>query len=102
MSAAEGVIMELNDGAFPLLAEVDATDDPNVGFDGCNWALLVGSKPRGKGMLRKDLIRTNGPIFTGTGAGPQRERRKRHPRARGRQPVQHELPDRDEQRAGHP
>ncbi len=67
MSAAEGVIMELNDCAFPLLAEVDATDDANVGFDGCNWALLVGSKPRGKGMLRKDLIRTNGPIFTGTG-----------------------------------
>ncbi len=67
MKAAEGVIMELNDCAFPLLSSIDATDDPNVGFDGCNWALLVGSKPRGPGMLRKDLIRTNGPIFTGTG-----------------------------------
>ena len=67
MSAAEGVIMELNDCAFPLLAEIDATDDPATGFDGTSWALLVGSKPRGKGMLRKDLIRTNGPIFTGTG-----------------------------------
>ena len=67
MKAAEGVIMELNDCAFPLLADIDATDDLNVGFDGTSWALLVGSKPRSKGMLRKDLIRTNGPIFTGTG-----------------------------------
>ena len=67
MKAAEGVIMELNDCAFPLLHSIDATDDANVGFDGVNWAMLVGSKPRGPGMLRKDLIRTNGPIFTGTG-----------------------------------
>jgi malate dehydrogenase len=67
LPAAEGVIMELNDCAFPLLHSIDATDDPNVGFDGCQWALLVGSKPRGPGMERADLIRTNGPIFTGTG-----------------------------------
>jgi hypothetical protein len=59
--------MELDDCAFPLLAGVDATADPSKGFDGVNWALLVGSKPRGPGMERKDLIRTNGPIFTGTG-----------------------------------
>lgn len=67
MQAAEGVCMELLDCAFPLLHGLDATDDPAKGFDGTNWALLVGSKPRGPGMLRKDLIRTNGPIFTGTG-----------------------------------
>lgn len=67
LPAAAGVIMELNDGAFPLLHSIDVTDDPNVGFDGCQWALLVGSKPRGPGMERADLIRTNGPIFTGTG-----------------------------------
>lgn len=67
LGAAEGVIMELSDCAFPLLTEIDATDDLARGFDGCNWALLVGSKPRGPGMLRKDLIQTNGPIFTGTG-----------------------------------
>ena len=67
MAAAEGVIMELNDAAFPLLSSIDLTDDANVGFDGCQWALLIGSKPRGPGMERADLIRTNGPIFTGTG-----------------------------------
>lgn len=67
LKAAEGVIMELNDCAFPLLHSIDATSDLNHAFDGVNWAVLVGSKPRGPGMLRKDLIRTNGPIFTGTG-----------------------------------
>jgi len=67
LPAAAGVIMELNDAAFPLLHSIDASDDPNVAFDGCQWALLVGSKPRGPGMERADLIRTNGPIFTGTG-----------------------------------
>jgi malate dehydrogenase len=67
MKAAEGVIMELDDCAFPLLDSVTATDDPNTAFDGCSWALLVGSRPRSKGMERKDLITANGPIFTGTG-----------------------------------
>ncbi len=67
LDAAAGVIMELNDGAFPLLHSIDVTADANVGFDGCQWALLVGSRPRGPGMERADLIRTNGPIFTGTG-----------------------------------
>ncbi|HYN89726.1 MAG TPA: malate dehydrogenase [Ardenticatenaceae bacterium] len=67
MKALEGVAMELEDGAFPLLADIVLTDDPNAAFDGCNWAFLVGSKPRGKGMERKDLIRDNGPIFTTQG-----------------------------------
>lgn len=67
MRALEGVAMELEDCAFPLLHGMVLTDDPNVAFDGANWALLVGSKPRGKGMERKDLIRDNGPIFTTQG-----------------------------------
>jgi malate dehydrogenase len=67
MKACEGVIMELNDCAFPLLAGVEATDDPMVGFKGAQVALLIGAKPRGKGMLRKDLLLGNGPIFTGQG-----------------------------------
>ena len=67
MKAVEGVIMELNDCAFPLLAGVEAAHDPQVGFKDVNIAVLVGAKPRGKGMLRKDLLRENGPIFTGQG-----------------------------------
>ncbi len=67
LPALEGVVMELDDCAFPLLDKVEITDDPNVAFNGVNWALLVGSKPRGKGMERGDLIRENGPIFVGQG-----------------------------------
>ena len=59
--------MELDDCAFPLLDNVVITDDANVAFDGVNWALLVGAKPRGKGMERGDLIRENGPIFVAQG-----------------------------------
>ena len=58
--------MELNDCAFPLLAGIVATDDANVAFKDCNYALLVGAKPRGPGMERKDLLSQNGAIF-----GPQ-------------------------------
>ncbi len=67
MKAVEGVVMELNDCAFPLLHGVTISDDPNVAFAGVNRAFLVGSKPRTKGMERADLVRTNGPIFTGQG-----------------------------------
>lgn len=67
LKALEGIVMELEDCAFPLLDQVVITDDANVAFDGVNWALLVGSKPRGKGMERSDLIRDNGPIFVGQG-----------------------------------
>jgi malate dehydrogenase len=66
LRAVEGVIMELDDCAFPLLAGVDATDDPNVAFDGANVALLVGARPRTRGMERADLLEANGGIF-----GPQ-------------------------------
>jgi hypothetical protein len=67
MKALEGVAMELDDCAFPLLEGMVLTSDVQAGFDGVSWALLVGSKPRGPGMERGDLIRENGPIFTGQG-----------------------------------
>ncbi|HEX9925113.1 MAG TPA: malate dehydrogenase [Anaerolineae bacterium] len=67
LKALEGMVMELEDCAFPLLDNVVITADPQTAFDGVNWALLVGSKPRGKGMERGDLIRDNGPIFVGQG-----------------------------------
>ncbi|MEM9865900.1 MAG: malate dehydrogenase, partial [Myxococcota bacterium] len=67
MKAVEGVMMELSDCAFPLLAGMEANHDPMKGFEGTQVAVLVGAMPRGKGMLRKDLLRANGPIFTGQG-----------------------------------
>ena len=67
LPALEGVVMELNDCAFPLLENVVVTDNPETAFDGVSWALLVGSKPRSAGMERGDLIRENGPIFVGQG-----------------------------------
>jgi malate dehydrogenase len=68
LKAAEGTAMELDDCAFPLLASVDISDDPNVAFDGANVALLVGSRPRGAGMERADLLEANGGIFKPQGA----------------------------------
>jgi malate dehydrogenase len=67
MKALEGTMMELEDCAYPLLDSVMGTTDPKEAFDGVNWALLVGSRPRGKGMERSDLIRANGPIFVEQG-----------------------------------
>lgn len=67
LPAVQGVVMELEDCAFPLLKEVTITDDPKAAFEGVNWALLIGSKPRAKGMERGELIRTNGPIFVNQG-----------------------------------
>jgi len=66
VKAAEGVAMELDDCAFPLLAGIDIHDDPQDAFDGANVALLVGARPRSKGMERSDLLEANGGIF-----GPQ-------------------------------
>lgn len=63
----KGVIMELDDCAFPLLEEIVATTDLNEGFTDANWALLVGSVPRSKGMERNDLLNINGGIFTSQG-----------------------------------
>jgi len=67
MKALQGVIMELDDCAFPLLNNIVATSDLNEGFKGANWALLVGSVPRKAGMERADLLNINGKIFTGQG-----------------------------------
>jgi malate dehydrogenase len=67
MAALRGVAMELEDCALPLLSGLVLTSDPKEGFRDVNWALLVGSKPRGPGQERNDLIRENGPIFTGQG-----------------------------------
>jgi malate dehydrogenase len=63
MGAVEGVMMELDDCAFPLLASLDAFDDPNQAFDGANIGMLVGARPRGPGMERSDLLAANGGIF---------------------------------------
>jgi malate dehydrogenase len=67
MAALAGVMMELDDCAFPLLHSVIGTSDLNEGFKGANWALLVGSVPRKAGMERNDLLGINGKIFTGQG-----------------------------------
>ena len=64
MGAVKGVVMELDDCAFPLLAGVVVTDDPAVAFKDADYALLVGARPRSKGMERKDLLEANGAIFT--------------------------------------
>ena len=67
MAALEGVAMELDDCAFDLLAGVEITDRAETAFAGATWAILVGSRPRTKGMERKDLLEANGAIFTGQG-----------------------------------
>src|SRR5271156_5068158 len=68
MGALQGVVMELDDCAFPLLAGIEPTADAKTAFDGTSWALLVGSIPRKAGMERNDLLTINGGIF-----GPQGE-----------------------------
>ena len=67
MGALDGVAMELDDCAFPLLAGLELSDDPDTAFGAANVALLVGSRPRTKGMERQDLLEANGAIFTGQG-----------------------------------
>jgi malate dehydrogenase len=67
LDSLRGVAMELEDCAFPLLTEVVQTDEPGEAFDGVNVALLVGSRPRSKGMERQDLLEANGAIFTTQG-----------------------------------
>lgn len=67
LHALEGVVMELDDCAYPTLAGVQIGDDPNTVFDGVNLAMLVGAQPRGKGMERSDLLQANGAIFTQQG-----------------------------------
>jgi malate dehydrogenase len=66
-AAVQGVVMELNDCAFATLNKVTATSDANVGFKDCNFAMLVGARPRGPGMERKDLLLENAKIFSAQG-----------------------------------
>ena len=66
-SALAGVVMELEDCAFPLLINIVTSDDPKIAFRDADIALLVGARPRGKGMERKDLLKNNGEIFTAQG-----------------------------------
>jgi len=72
LPALDGVCMELDDCAFPLLTDVVATADLDTGFNGVNWSLLVGSVPRKQGMERSDLLGINGKIFTGQGQAIQK------------------------------
>ena len=67
LEAAEGTAMELTDCAFPLLSRIDISDDPNIAFDGASIGLLVGARPRTKGMERGDLLEANGGIFAPQG-----------------------------------
>src|SRR3954463_1186161 len=67
LPALQGTLMELDDCAFPLLTDVVATDQAPTAFEGADWVILVGGLPRKEGMTRADLIRANGPIFTGQG-----------------------------------
>ena len=67
LKALEGVAMELDDCAFPLLKDIVQTDKPEIGFKDANWCLLVGAKPRGPGMERADLLKDNGRIFIAQG-----------------------------------
>ncbi len=94
MDALEGVVMELDDCAFPLLAGIEPTSDAKTAFDGTSWALLVGSIPRKAGMERNDLLTVNGGIFGPQGEAIAAHAAPRRPGAGGGQPVQHQLPDR--------
>jgi malate dehydrogenase len=67
LGALNGVVMEIMDCAFPLLVGIETSDDAGKAFEGINYALLVGSRPRTKGMERKDLLEANGAIFTAQG-----------------------------------
>ena len=67
LDALEGVRMELEDCAFPLLAGISCSDDPNIAFADTDYALLVGARPRGPGMERKDLLEANAAIFSAQG-----------------------------------
>ena len=67
MGALEGVVMELHDCAYPLLNRVETSDDPRVAFNNADYAFLVGARPRGPGMERKDLLQGNAEIFSAQG-----------------------------------
>ena len=101
MGALEGVAMELDDCAFPLLQGMVLSDQAEVAFDGANWALLVGARPRGKGMERKDLLGANGQIFKPQGEALNKVAASDLRVAVVGQSGQHQCADCDPQRAGH-
>ena len=99
LKVLEGVVMEIDDCAFPLVTDIVATSDLKTAFDGTNWALLVGSVPRKAGMERGDLLSVNGGIFK-----PQGQAIAANAASDVRilvvgQPLQHQLPHRPLQRA---
>jgi malate dehydrogenase len=100
MQTLEGLAMELDDSAFPLLAGVVLADDPAIAFDGTNWALLVGSRPRQQGMERRDLLGVNGPIFSTQGRALNQYAAEDG--VSGGQPGQHQLPGGHAECAGYP
>src|SRR3990172_13259170 len=75
----EGVVMELDDCAFPLVRSIEMTADAKTAFDGASWVLLVGSVPRREGMERGDLLKINGGIFGPQGRGPPPAAPHAHP-----------------------
>jgi malate dehydrogenase len=102
LKALEGVVMELEDCAFPLLSNVEIGDDPDTIFEGANLACLVGARPRTKGMERRDLLEANGGIFK-----PQGQSLNSHAADDIKvlvtgNPGQHQRPDRHEQRTRYP
>ena len=98
MGALEGVAMELDDCAFPLLTQTVLTDEPDVAFAGANWSLLVGARPRTAGMARKDLLSANGPIFVSQGR-PSTTMSRPTLALSSSETRQYQLPDRHAQRA---
>ena len=97
--ALKGVMMELDDCAFPLLAGIEAHGDPMTAFKDADYALLVGARPRGPGMERADLLAVNAPDLHGAGQGARRGRLAQRQGAGRRQPGQHQRLHRDEERA---
>ena len=99
LKALEGVRMELDDCAFPLLADVVCTDDANVAFGDADVALLVGAMPRKAGMERSDLLTRQRRHLQAAGQGAQRQREEGRQDPRRRQPGQHQRADRPAERA---
>ena len=99
LGSLQGTVMELRDCAFPLLHEVVATDQPEEAFAGVDVAMLVGARPRGPGMERKDLLSANAQIFSVQGKAINDHADRGGARAGGRQPRQHQRADRDVERA---
>ena len=100
LGALSGVVMELNDCAYPLLQDVVTTDDPAVAFKDVDYAILVGAKPRGKGMERGDLLAENGRIFGPQGRALNDHASRGREGAGDRQSREYQRAHRDAERVG--